>query len=85
MNFHIKQRLTDLENDLWLPVGRLREGHVHTTLLKWITNKDPLYSMWVSARYYVPACMGGGVGGEWMHVYVWLSPLAAHLKLPQHC
>ena len=33
----------------------------------------------------VPACIGGGVGGEWIHVYVWLSPLAVHLKLPQHC
>ena len=82
---HIKQRLTDLENDLWLPGGRLWEGHVHTALLKWITNKDLLYSTWISSRYYAPACMGGGVGGEWIHVYVWLSPLAVHLKLPQHC
>ena len=24
-------------------------------------------------------------GGEWMHVSVWLSPLAVHLKLSQHC
>ena len=24
-------------------------------------------------------------GGEWLHIYVWLSPLAAHLKLSQHC
>ena len=22
-----------------------------------------------------------GFGGEWMHVYVWLSPFAVHLKL----
>ena len=28
---------------------------------------------------------GGRFGGEWMHVYVWLRPFAAHLKLPQHC
>ena len=22
---------------------------------------------------------------EWIHVHVWLSPFAAHLKLSQHC
>ena len=42
--------------------------------LKWITNKDLLYSTWNSAQYYVAAGMGGELGGEWMHVYVWLSP-----------
>ena len=26
-----------------------------------------------------------GVQGEWIHVYVWLSPFAVHLKLSQHC
>ena len=25
-----------------------------------------------------------GFGGEWTHVYVWLSPFALHLKLSQH-
>ena len=24
-------------------------------------------------------------GGEWIHVYVWLSPFAVHLKWSQHC
>ena len=28
---------------------------------------------------------GREFGGEWIHVYVWLSPSAVHLKLPQHC
>ena len=23
--------------------------------------------------------------GEWIHVYVWLSPFAVHLKISQHC
>ena len=50
--------------------------------LKWITNKDPLYSTWNSAQYYVAAWMGRGFGGEWIHVYAWLSPFAVHLKLP---
>ena len=34
---------------------------------------------------YVPAWIGGGFGGEWIHVYVWLSPFTVHLKLSQHC
>ena len=25
------------------------------------------------------------LGGEWIRVYVWLSPLAGHLRLAQHC
>ena len=29
--------------------------------------------------------MGGEFGGEWIHVYVCLSPFALHLKLSQHC
>ena len=28
--------------------------------------------------------MGGGFGGEWLQVYVWLSPFTIHLKLSQH-
>ena len=27
----------------------------------------------------------GEFGGEWIHVYVWLSRFAVHLKLSQHC
>ena len=53
--------------------------------LKWITNKDLLYSTGNSAQCYVAAWMGGEFGGEWIHVYVWLSPFAVHLKLSQHC
>ena len=28
------------------------------------------------AQYYVPAWMGVGVGGEWIHAFVWLSLLS---------
>ena len=49
--------------------------------LKWITSKDLLYSTGNSAQCYVAAWMGGESGGEWIHVYVWLSPFAVHLKL----
>ena len=37
------------------------------------------------ALCYVAAWMGGEFGGEWTHVYVWLSPFAVHLKPSQHC
>ena len=53
--------------------------------LKWITNKNLLYSTWNSAQCYVPAWMVEKFGGEWIHIYVWLSPFIVHLKLSQHC
>ena len=42
--------------------------------LKWITNRDLLYSTGNSAQCCVAAWMGEEFGGEWIHVYVWLSP-----------
>ena len=53
--------------------------------LKRISNKGLLRSTGNSARCYVTAWMGGEFGGEWVHVYVWLSPFAVHLKLSQSC
>ena len=53
--------------------------------LKWISNKGLLRSTGNSAQCYVTAWMGGEFGGEWIHVYVWLSPFAVHLKLSQSC
>ena len=38
--------------------------------LKWITNKDLLYSIWNSAHCYVVAWMEGEFGGECIYVYV---------------
>ena len=81
------QRLRKM--NLWLSgEGLVREfGKVMHTLLysKRITNKDVLYSTGNSAQYYMTAWMGGGFGGKWIHVYVWLSPFAVHLKVSQHC
>ena len=37
--------------------------------------KDLVYSTWNSAGCYVAAWMGGELGGEWIHVYVWLNHL----------
>ena len=53
--------------------------------LKWIINKDVLCSTRNSVQWYVVAWMGGETGGEWIHVNVWLSPFAVHLRLSQHC
>ena len=79
----------DLENKLMVAEGEgtvQNFGEVMYTLLylKWITNTDLLYSTWNSAQCYMPAWMGGWLGGEWIHVYVWLSPFAVYLQLPQH-
>ena len=38
--------------------------------LKWISNKDLLYSTGNSAQCYVAAWMGGEFGGEWILVYI---------------
>ena len=35
--------------------------------LKWITNKDLLYSTWKSAQGYVAAWMGREFEGEWLY------------------
>ena len=32
-----------------------------------------------------PGWMGGEFGGDWIHVYIWLSPFVVHLKPSQHC
>jgi len=70
-----RKRLTDLENELIVGKG-VGEGSgkgivrkfgmdMYTLLhLKWITNKDLLYSTWNSAQYYMAAWMGGEFGGK---------------------
>ena len=85
-----KQSLIDLENKLMVAEGKGELGSlgkVGYMLLysKQITNKDLLYSTGNSTQYYVAAWMRWGLGGERIKVYLWLSPLAVHLKLSQHC
>ena len=53
--------------------------------LKFITNTALLYSTENSAQCHMAAGMGMAFGGEWIHVYAWLSPFTVHLKLSQHC
>ena len=44
---------------------------VYTLLyLKWITNKDLLYSTQNCAQCYAAAWTGGEFGGEWIHVHM---------------
>ena len=97
MNLFTKQK--DSEYELIIEVvggssgkdrgkGQLRSlaEHVHTTIFKLENQQGPIpYSTWDSAQRYVAAWMGGDFGGEWIHVYVWLSPFPVHLKLSQHC
>ena len=90
MNELTKQTLKQAEkmNTLLPGEGTVKDfGEVIYTLLylKWITNKDLLYRTWNSTQYYVLAWMGVGLGGEWIHVYVWLSPFTVHLKPSQLC
>ena len=77
--------------NLWLPGKKdggaeiVRESGIDMyTLLyfKWITNKDLLYGTSNSAQCYVAAWE---FGRDCIHVYVWLSLFAVHLKLSQHC
>jgi len=78
----------DLENELMVAGGSDRnfEKITYTLLhVKLMTDKHLLYSTWDSAQCYVPALMEGEFGGEWVHMYAWLSPSAVRLKLPQLC
>ena len=52
--------------------------------LKWTTNRFLLYSTENAAQCYVAAWVEGEFGGEGMHGYVSLNPIAIHLKLSQH-
>lgn len=54
-------------------------------VIKWITNKDLLYSAWNSVQCYKAAWMGGESRGEWKCIYLWLSPFAVHVKLSYRC
>ena len=89
-NLQNTKRFTDLENELTVARGEgiVREFGVdrYTQLyLKGVSNKDLLYSTWKElCSVLCGSGMGGGLGGEWIHVYVWV-PSAVCLKLSQYC
>ena len=62
MNLYNRKRLTELESKLMVARGKGQLGlwQVMYTLLylKWITNRNLLYSTRNSAQCYVPAWMG---------------------------
>ena len=60
---------------------QINRAKVVTLKVSMHTMDNLLYSMWNSG--YVAAWMGEESGGEWIHVYGWLSPSTVHLKLPQ--
>ena len=84
-----RKRLT--ENELTVARGEgwgegqlgCLDGHMQTAVFKMNNQQGPVHSTWKSAQCYVAAWME--IGEEWIHVYIWLSPFAVHLKLLQHC
>ena len=95
MSLFIKQKHTDFEKEPMVAVvgwegckeGIVRDFGINIFIplyLKWVTNKDLLYSTGNSVQCYMAAWMGGEFGGEWICVYVWLSPFVVHLKLSQY-
>ena len=71
-----KQKETDLEDKFFWGERIVRDfGKVMYApqYLKWITNKDLLYSTWNSAQCYMLAWMEGGFRGEWIHGYMYMQ------------
>ena len=52
--------------------------------LKWTTTKEFLQYRKLCSMLYGSLAGRGEFGGEWIHVYMWLSPFGVHLKLSQH-
>ena len=60
------------------------KGRDSSTTNKWEVHLKSICGTWNSAHCYAAAQMGEEFGGEWIHVYVWQSPFAIHLKLSQY-
>ena len=63
-------------------VKELRHGH--TTVLRMDNQQGSTVQHRSSAQCYAVAWMGREFGGQWVHVYVWLSPSDVHLELSHH-
>ena len=50
-----------------------------------LTVNQRTYGIAQITQCYVAAWMGEEFVGEWIHVYIWLSPFTVHLKLSQYC
>ena len=93
LNLEKRKKLTDIENEPMVAgekdAGRdsqgFWDGHVHIAIFKMDKQQGLLRSTGNSAECHVTAWMGGRFAGEWVCVYVWLSPFTVHLKVSQHC
>ena len=63
--------------------GIVRESGMDMDTLLYLTRRT--YNTGKSAQCHVAAWMEGESGGEWIHMYVWLSPFTVPLKPSQHC
>ena len=87
---HTQHPINNIENESMVARGeRRRKGRVRDFGMDKYTQ---LYSKGItkkgtgnSAQCYVAAWMEEEFGGEWIHVYVRLSPCAVHLKVSKHC
>ena len=74
MNLRNSIRHTDFENELmvleWVPDREFGREVYKLLYLKWITNKDLLYSTRNSGQCCAAVWMGGEFGGEWIHVCI---------------
>ena len=65
-------------------IKRVWNGHELSAVFKVDNQQGPLFSTWNSAQCY-GSLDKRGVREEWIHVYVWLSPFAVHVKLSHQC
>ena len=80
------------KTNLWLLKGKGGWGelgvwdyHIYTTIYKWITNKDLLYSTGSYIQYFIITYMGKESEKEYTHAQVKWNHFALHFKLTQHC
>ena len=57
------------------------DGHGHTAVFNMENQQGPAVQHRELSSMSCGSLGGGEFGGEWIHVYVWLSLFAVHLKL----
>ena len=59
--------------------------HAHTAIFN-MDNQQGLFVLHMELCSMLSGSLDGReVGGDWIHVYIWLSLFAVQLKLSQHC
>ena len=85
-------------SDSWDPLdcslpGSSVQGIFQARILDWVAISFSRGSSWprdwtcfscVAEAFLTTWSPSGEFGGEWIHAYLWLSPLAMHLNLSQH-